>query len=68
MWLCMNKKHDSLGILFLNEEHQSKEMKTPLLDLQTVKAHQSCWEQELTQTQEKMVNGLLESRTHKWRL
>lgn len=42
-------------------------MRTPLT-LQTVKALQSCWEQELTPAQEKMVNVLLESRTQKSRI
>ncbi|XP_034082923.1 uncharacterized protein LOC117553203 isoform X4 [Gymnodraco acuticeps] len=35
--------------------HQSKETTTPQLTLHTVKAHQSCWGQKLTQTQENMV-------------
>lgn len=56
--------YDSLGILFSNEGHQSKETTTPQLTLHTVKAHQSCWGQKLTQTQENMVNRLFESRTH----
>ncbi|XP_034082919.1 uncharacterized protein LOC117553203 isoform X2 [Gymnodraco acuticeps] len=42
--------------------HQSKETTTPQLTLHTVKAHQSCWGQKLTQTQENMLSQVLDSR------